>query len=90
MPLNLDIKVTLGTFLFGAVKWTKNPDSDKYSCSRYVIVFDARGFFSVSSGDGFGKNVKIYRVDNSSSVHAGKRKKGVLRSNGRITWYSNN
>ena len=29
----------------------------------------------MSSGDGFGKNVIIYGVDNSSSVHAGKRKK---------------
>ena len=32
----------------------------------------------MSEGSGFGKNVIIFGVDNSSSVHAGNRKNDVL------------
>ena len=35
---------TLTSALFGAVKLTKNADSDKYKYSRCVIGFDGHGF----------------------------------------------
>ena len=57
---------------------TKNADPDSYSYSRYGIGFNARGRSSLSEGSGFGKNVIIFGVDNSSSVHAGNRKNDVL------------
>ena len=39
------IKLTLGDFLFGIVKLTKNANPDKYGYSGYVIDFDARSNF---------------------------------------------
>ena len=68
---DLKTDFTLGICLFGAVKLTKNVDPEKYRYSGYG--FDARSKFSWS-GDSWGKNV-IFRVDNSSSVHADNKKK---------------
>ena len=56
--------------LFGVFKLTKNSDPDKYSYSRYGIGFDARGTFPLSAGNGFGKNLTIFGVENRPSVHA--------------------
>ena len=68
----------LGNPLFTAVKLTENADSDKYFYFRYVTGFNGRSVFSLSRGDGFGENVIIFRVDNSSSPHADNRRKDIL------------
>ena len=72
---DLDSEFTSLNSLFGVVKLTKNSDPDKYSYSRYGIGFDARGTFPLSAGNGFGKNVTIFGVENSPSVHANLKKK---------------
>ena len=71
---DLNADFTLKDHLFGAVKLTKNPDPDKYSYSGYGIGFDSRSLFSVPNFD-CGKNVVIFGVDNSSSVHMYEKKK---------------
>ena len=53
---------------------TKNADPVKYKYFGYGIGFDARGVFSLSDGNGFGKNAMIFGADMSSSVHIDKRK----------------
>ena len=55
--------------LFGAVKLTKNTDTDKYPYLGYCVGFDGRGLFLLSGGSGFGKNVIIFGAYGSSSVH---------------------
>ena len=69
--------VTLENCLFGAVKLTKCIDIDKYKYSGYSIRFDSSGNFSHTSGE-FGKNVIIFGVDMSSSVHANNNTRDVL------------
>ena len=59
--------------LFGGVKLVKNADIGKYKYSGYGIGFDRRGTFSVANG--FAKNVIIFGVDMSSSVHVDNKKK---------------
>ena len=59
---------TLKDCLFGAVKLTKNSDQNKFSYFRYGIGFDLYLFFSFPNFD-WSKNVIIFGVDNSSSVH---------------------
>ena len=56
---------------------TKNADIDKYKYSGYGIGFDRRGSFSFPGGV-FGKNVIIFGVDMSSSVHVDNKKKAIL------------
>ena len=68
--------------MFGAVKLVKNADIDECKCSGHGIGFDRHGTFSV--GNGFGKNVIIFRVDMSSSVHVNS----WWRSYTRIKWYN--
>ena len=70
---------TQGNSLFGAVKLPKNVNPDKYRCSGYGIVFDARSQFSLSNSEWL-KNVFIFGVDNSSFVHADNRKNIYLSS----------
>ena len=53
-----------GNSLFGAVKFVKNDDINKYKYSGYNIGFDRRGTFSVVNG--FSKNIIIFGVDMSS------------------------
>ena len=62
--------------LFGAVKLAKNADINKYRYSGYGIRFHRSGTFSV--GNGFDKNVIIFGVDMSSSVHVDNKKKDIL------------
>ena len=45
--------------LFGAVRLTKNADTDKYKCLVYGIEFDARGFFLFLDGS-IAQNVIIF------------------------------
>ena len=47
----------------------ENADPDNYSCSRYGIWSDARGYFSIPDESRLGKNVLIFGIGNSSSVH---------------------
>ena len=68
---------TRGNSLFGAVKLVKNADIDKYKYSGYDIGFDTTGTFSFPPG-GFGKDIIIFGVDMSSSVHVDNNKKDVL------------
>ena len=66
-----------GNFSFGTVKLTKNIDPDKCSYSGYVIGFDVCRSFSISDGNGFGKNVMIFGADMSSYVHIDNKKKDI-------------
>ena len=63
--------------LFGAITLTKNADINKCRYSGYAIEFDRRSSFSFHSV-GFGQNIIIFRVDISSSVYIGNKKKGIL------------
>ena len=56
------------------VKMTKNGDADNYFYSGYGIWFHTRETFSLSDGNGFGKNVIIFGVDHISFVFAYNRK----------------
>ena len=69
--------LTLGNCLFGAVSLTKNADIDRYKYSQYGIGFDRHGSFPFP-GIGLGRNVIIFGVDTSSSVHVDKKKKYIL------------
>ena len=62
--------------MFGAVKLTKHVDVDKYKYSGYGIGFDRKEFFSI--GDEIGRNVIIFGVDMSSSLHIDNKKKDIL------------
>ena len=62
--------------MFGGVKLVKNADIDKYKYSGYGSGFDRCGTFSVVNE--FGKNVIIFGVDMSSSVHVDDKKKYIL------------
>ena len=63
-PQTNDFSVT--NSLLGAVQLTKDADSDKYSYFGYGSGFDVCQSFSLSDSGGFGKNVTIFGVDNSS------------------------
>ena len=68
---------TLENCLFGAVKLTKNDDTDKYKYSGYGVAFDSKGTFSHPSG-GSRRNVIIFGADMSNSVHANNKTKNYL------------
>ena len=76
-PGKFDTDFTLGGCLFRGDKLTRNADPDKYSYSGYAIQFDADGGYSLLDGS-VGKNVIIFRVDMSSSVHIANRGKVIL------------
>ena len=67
---------TLVNCLFGEVSITKNADIDKNKYSGYGIGFDRGGIYSV--GNGFGRNVIIFGIDLSSSVHVDNKEKDIL------------
>ena len=83
-PTTNDSSVTFENCLFGAVKLTKNVDTDKYRYSGYSIGFDSRETFSHLSG-GFGKNVVIFGADMSSSVHTNNKRRSILVLGKRFT-----
>ena len=74
---NLSTDFTLGNYLFGPVKLTKNADPDKYKYSGYGIRFNSRSQFSWTDGS-VGENIIIFGVVNSSSVHIDGRNKNIL------------
>ena len=59
--------------MFRAVKLTKHPDIDQYKYYWDDIVFDRKGLFSL--GNEIGKNVIIFGVDMSLSLHIDNKKK---------------
>ena len=71
------IHPTLLNCLFGAVSITKNADIDKNKYSGYGIGFDRTGLYLLPSGR-FGRNVIIFGVDMSSSVHVDNKGKNIL------------
>ena len=84
---------TLEKSFFGAVKLVKNVDIDKYKYFGYGIGFDRHETFSVAGG--FGKNVIIFGVVMSSSVHLINKKKFLHKSYlwgsyTSIRWYNTN
>ena len=68
---------TLVMCLFGAVCVTKNADTDKYKYFGYGIGFDRRGAYLLPSSR-FNRNLMIFGVDMSSSVHVDDKGKDVL------------
>ena len=68
---------TLVICLFGAVSITKNTDIDKYRYSGYGIGFDSKRLYLLPSGR-FGRNVIIFGVDMSLSVHVDNKGKDIL------------
>ena len=67
---------TLENCLFGAFSLAKNTNIDQYKYFVFCIGFGWKGTFSF--GNGFGKNVIIFGVDMSSSVHVDNKKKDIL------------
>ena len=61
----------------GDVKLAKNADLDKYIYNGYGIGFDSRSEFSLHDGS-IGKNIIIFGVDMSSSVHIDEKGKDIL------------
>ena len=68
---------TLVNCLFGAISITKNADIDKNKYSGYGIGFDRTGLYLLPSGR-FGRNVIIFGVGMSSSVHVLNKGKDIL------------
>ena len=63
-------------FLFESVELNNNTDLEKYIYSCYGIGFDSRSEFSLTDGS-IGKNVVVFGVDMSSSVHIDNENKGI-------------
>ena len=62
--------------LFEAASLTKNADTDKYKYSGFGIGFDIGNVDLV--GNGFGRNVIIFWLDMSLSVHVHNKEKDIL------------
>ena len=60
-----------------AIKLTKNADLDKFKYSSNGVGFDSRSQFLWTDGS-VEKNVIIFGVDNSSSVHVDHRNKNIV------------
>ena len=73
---------TTNNSLSPTIKWHEDSKfclvfKNKYTCSDYSFRFDLRLFFSVPNFD-WSKNVIIFGVDVSSSVHIDNKKKDAL------------
>ena len=69
---NSIVNLTLVNCLFGAVKLTKHPNIDHYKYSGHGTKFDRGKVYLL--GNGFGRNVIIFRADMSSSTKIDNRK----------------
>ena len=67
----------LNNCLFGLVKLTKTADPDNYKYSNYCIWFDFRSDFLFTNAS-MGKNVIIFKINMSSSVHLDDKNKDIL------------
>ena len=74
---NFKTDFTISNCLFGFVKLTKTTDLDKFKYTGYGIGFDSCGEYS-SPESGVGKNVFVFGVNMSSSVHINNKGKDVL------------
>ena len=74
---NLNTDFTLVNCLFGSVKLTKNADLDKYKYTGYAIGFDSCWDF-LFTDESYRKNVIIFGIDMSSSVHVDNKGKCIL------------
>ena len=74
---DLNAKFSLKDCFFGNIKITKNADPNKYYYSGCGIGFDSRSHFSIRNFD-WGKNVVIFGVGMSSSVHDINKNKDIL------------
>ena len=63
--------------LFGGVKLARNVDLDKYVYTGYSIGFNSRSEFSLPNSS-VGKNVIMFVVYMSSSVHVDNKKKEIF------------
>ena len=74
---------TIQNALFGAMKITKNTDSSKNICTGYCLCFDEGGEFghTVRQGNFYrttnAKNVIIFGIDMSSSIHVTNRANNI-------------
>lgn len=64
---NLNTDFTLGNCLVGAMKLTKNADSDKHGYSGYATGFNSHSQFSWLDGS-WGKDVIIVRAEGPTQV----------------------
>ena len=71
---NLTTDFTLGNYLFGTVKLTKNADLDKYKHTGYSTGFDSYSEFLFTDGS----YVIIFGADMSSSVLVDKKVKYIF------------
>ena len=76
--------IAIRSSLFGAAKLTKNGDPNKYSYFSYGIRFDAFVTFSLSNGEGFGKNFIIFGVENGCFAHLSIEKRYLILGKGPI------
>ena len=74
---DLNTNFTLDICLCRAVKLNKNVDPDKYGYKGFSNGFDACSQFSLSVCEQ-GKNVIIFGVGNSLSMHTDNRKNDIL------------
>ena len=74
---DLKAKFSVTDCLFGAVKPTKNDNSNKCSYSGYGIGLDSCSLISIPHIDQ-GKNAIIFGVDMSLSLHANNKNKNIL------------
>ena len=78
-----DTTFTIQNALFGAMQITKNADTSKYDYKGYGICFDERSQFGHTITEGGcahttnGRNVLIFGVDMSFSVHATNRANNI-------------
>ena len=74
---DINTDLTLKDCLIGGVKLSKNDDPGKYVYIGYGIGYDLLSEFSFSDGS-TGKNVIIFGVNMSSSVHINNKEKDIL------------
>ena len=74
---NLKTDFTLDNCLFRSINLTKNDNLDKYKYTGYDIEFDSRSEILLRNGS-FAKNVIIFRVNMSSSLHVDNKGKDIL------------
>ena len=74
---DLNSDFTLKDYLFGSGKLAKNADPDRYVCSGYGLGFDPPLKFSLPNLS-VSKNVIIFGIDLSSSVHIDSKEKDIL------------
>ena len=76
---NLNVDSTVGKWLSGSAKLTKNCDLDKHKYNGYDIRFDSRSELLFADGS-YEKNVINFGADMSSSVHVNSKEKDIWKT----------